>query len=288
MPTGTIGGDRVCSGCGFNLIGQRVTREPHYGLLITICPECGQAASMQSYPVMSRWVNRWRALLGVGWVMALMLVFAFQVVTLVTGSSGLAADIGLPLAREIGRAYDDYAVAKGLPSNVTAWGANNRDAYYQWVVVDRGWLESDGQAILRDADIRGMIFSGTTLLRLIPEVLLCFVMGWFWSVVLLGSTRVRVVLVPVLIAAVSGFIILGYDRLTMRSNQSTEIVRAYLHPEAFVLILGVCAPFVLLGIWQGRALTRAVLMMTLPPGLRAPFAWLWLRDGLSPPRPGVW
>ena len=52
--TGIIQGDRVCIACGFNLCGQRIVREPRYNLLIARCPECGQAATLQEYPLLGR------------------------------------------------------------------------------------------------------------------------------------------------------------------------------------------------------------------------------------------
>ena len=44
-----LSGDRCCARCGFNLYGQTIIREPHYGLLMVRCPECGTAAAMQEY-----------------------------------------------------------------------------------------------------------------------------------------------------------------------------------------------------------------------------------------------
>ena len=33
-------GDRFCTRCAYNLVGQSVLREPHYNMLIVRCPEC--------------------------------------------------------------------------------------------------------------------------------------------------------------------------------------------------------------------------------------------------------
>lgn len=40
----TVTVDRPCSKCGFNLVGQPIIRERHYGLFIARCPECGTVA----------------------------------------------------------------------------------------------------------------------------------------------------------------------------------------------------------------------------------------------------
>ena len=42
-----VTGDRFCTGCNYNLIGQRVVREEHYSLFIVRCPECATVASVQ-------------------------------------------------------------------------------------------------------------------------------------------------------------------------------------------------------------------------------------------------
>ena len=60
-----VTGDRLCARCAYNLTGQLVTREPHYGLLIVRCPECATVASIQEYPLLGRWANRWGAVLAV-------------------------------------------------------------------------------------------------------------------------------------------------------------------------------------------------------------------------------
>ncbi|MHC4949188.1 MAG: hypothetical protein ACYTG1_13185, partial [Planctomycetota bacterium] len=69
-------GDRLCIGCGYNLTGQPVLREPHYRLLIVRCPECATVAGLQEYPVLGRWANRWAALVAALWFVVL-LAFAF-------------------------------------------------------------------------------------------------------------------------------------------------------------------------------------------------------------------
>jgi len=54
----TIVADRMCSGCGYNLVGQNVLREPHYRMLVTRCPECGAYASVQEFPLLGIWSRR--------------------------------------------------------------------------------------------------------------------------------------------------------------------------------------------------------------------------------------
>ena len=281
---GAIGGDLLCVRCGYNLIGQRLRREPTYGLVITTCPECATVATVQSYPLMTRWVNRWRALIACAWVAVLLGVFVFQVSLLVTGSAGLSGDISVPIARELGRAYDAYAVAQGEQSKAANWGGN-QDGYYQWLAVTEEWMDTEGREILNSTDAWGLLRSRSTMLRMIPAAILFFVSGVFWSVMLLGSMRRRVIWVPALIAAVSVLFVLGHSQLTGLSNQTVEITRRYMLLKTIAVQIGVGTPLVLLGIWCGRSLFRAVLRMTLPPRLLGAFTWLWTRDGLDPPMP---
>ena len=71
-PTGhQIRTDRPCAGCGFNLFGQPIVREGHYGLVSARCPECGRLAALQEYPALGKWADRWAKLLAATWIVAL-------------------------------------------------------------------------------------------------------------------------------------------------------------------------------------------------------------------------
>lgn len=67
-------GDRLCASCGFNLVGQSIVREPHYGMIMVRCPECGSAAALQEYPLLGRWASRWTRVLIVAWFFVLFAV----------------------------------------------------------------------------------------------------------------------------------------------------------------------------------------------------------------------
>ena len=76
---GVIRGERYCTACSFPLLGQPVTRDPRYNLLIVRCPECGTAASLLEYPNLSRWATRLAALLAV--------VYAITIFGLLAGTA---------------------------------------------------------------------------------------------------------------------------------------------------------------------------------------------------------
>jgi len=107
-----IRADRACIGCGFNLYGQTVSKDPHYGLAIARCPECGQVATLQSYPTMSRWVNRFRALLASLWVsilIVLLLISTIFTIEIAMSSMQLASD---ELTDHIGASHESWRLIK--------------------------------------------------------------------------------------------------------------------------------------------------------------------------------
>jgi hypothetical protein len=96
----TVTGDRLCTTCSYNLVGQMVLREPHYGLLIVRCPECGTVASVQEYPLLGRWANRWGAVLA-----ALYFIFLLG---MWPASSGTIAGMAVGIAEEATYSYGRY------------------------------------------------------------------------------------------------------------------------------------------------------------------------------------
>ena len=107
---GTIQGDRLCAGCGFNLIGQPIMREARYDLLIARCPECGAVASLQEYPVLGRWANRWAALLGAAWLLAMLLLLLGPSGLLYASILGISRSASLEMGEVIGDRYLHYVV----------------------------------------------------------------------------------------------------------------------------------------------------------------------------------
>ena len=132
---GIIQGDRVCLACGFNLCGQRIVREPRYNLLIARCPECGQAAALQEYPLLGRWVNRWAATLAGTWLvlyLALSIGCGMAIFGLAVGTTEINSDV---VARQI-----DLAHSQSQPAKNPGVGFRMSRA------IDQGWWESADQA----------------------------------------------------------------------------------------------------------------------------------------------
>jgi len=99
-----IRADRACIGCGFNLYGQTVTKEPHYGIVITRCPECGTVAALQTYPVMTHWANRFRSLTAALWVVILLGFFMGNMTSMMGMTQGASNIAGNKMSDIIGEA----------------------------------------------------------------------------------------------------------------------------------------------------------------------------------------
>ncbi len=65
---GELVGDRACAKCHFNLAGQTIVRERHYGMLMVRCPECGTPAALQEYPLLGRWAARLGYVVAASWM----------------------------------------------------------------------------------------------------------------------------------------------------------------------------------------------------------------------------
>lgn len=102
-------GDRLCVSCGFNLAGQSVVREPHYRMLIVRCPECATAASLQEYPVLGKWANRWGGVLAAGMIFVTLLLALGTAGTIFGMSYAVARVASKPLADLIAKEHSAWA-----------------------------------------------------------------------------------------------------------------------------------------------------------------------------------
>ncbi|MGV6813619.1 MAG: hypothetical protein ACWA5W_01265 [Phycisphaerales bacterium] len=120
-----IRADRACIGCGFNLFGQPVTKEAHYGLAIARCPECGTVAAIQSYPTMSHWVNRFRAILAALWIVVLLGAFGISMMIIMGFSAGGVEIASDSLADVIGAKHAQWIDEQGQLALQAAQDAKN-------------------------------------------------------------------------------------------------------------------------------------------------------------------
>jgi len=282
----SIRADRVCIKCGFNLFGQEVTKEPHYQLAIARCPECGTVAALQSYPTMSHWANRFRMLIAAVWIFLLMVIFFMHMSLIGTAADGMSRGASGDFAKQIGQEYEAWATENGVTvANPLGMSANQ---YPQWDVIPNDWAKDHIDAIYNEMDGHAKKIFKEMALTFIPASIAMFLFGVFWSNALLGASRKKAAMVPIL-AGVIAVVLMYFPDLNWglytTSAQATEIANEYY--SVYLAFFGVLVqlPALILGVFLGRKITRWILLLTLPPRSRVPFSIFWTRDGLELPKP---
>ena len=285
-----VTGDRFCTRCGYNLIGQQVVREEHYSLLVVRCPECATVASVQEYPLLGGWAVRWGVLLAVLWLMALVAWWP--------ASSGIIFGMSLAITDEATQGYyhhlrqlqaDSEAQTTGqTPSNtirtITTPGGTIRIGrssgnFGKW------WEQQDHAALLADAGgWRGAI-SGHAFLILVPTVPLVFGVGWLWSVCLIQLKRRWLVVcgAAVMLLALVFVVPVVVEWHMLAGTWARYAANQQLGTPILAICMALCIIPLGLGLWLGRPLTRLGVRALLPPRLRSSLALLWTAEGLAPP-----
>lgn len=291
-------GDRLCIRCGFNLTGQTVIREPHYRMLMVVCPECSTPASLQEYPLLGRWASRWAAVLAAIWLLLLIGLMFLNAGILFGMSHGVAEASQTRIQTAIEDVHREWL--RGLSDAERAalmpWpGASQQQAgnFPLGWVIESWWDEADRAAIVRRAGGWGEAAAWPSI-GFLPAVLIAgLISGAVWAVFLLGLRRWRlmiVMLIPPLLAGAMHLVFGSFDRtrwggwmnnVISTSNAGWDIVGW----RIFVLCLLV-AP---LGIWAGafcgRPLARLLARALLPPRMLGAMSFLWLADNKGLPRP---
>ncbi len=277
--TGVIQGDRVCIQCGFNLHGQRIVRESKYNLLIARCPECGQAAALQEYPLLGRWSNRWAAALAGLWLVL------FLVLSIGTGMLIFGLSVG---TTEISAEDLEHTIAEVHNAWVVSF---NPDAKPQshWEPVDIHWWEGvDKAALFGESGGVSAVFwrsSQTTWIALFFAML---VIGCFGSVALLGVSRVRqllAVLFPIAVASAASILFIRANITTISgtSVRPQELARLMIWEWTFPTTIALGGVFLVCGMLLGRPLARLIARIALPDRFAQALAVLWTADGKQPP-----
>ncbi|MBT8487003.1 MAG: hypothetical protein KJO43_15605 [Phycisphaerae bacterium] len=264
-----IATDRLCRRCGYNLVGQGVSREPHYGLLVARCPECGQVADVLEYPTLGRWAARCTTLLIAFWFIALVgMLFP-------TG----AATIAFPLAIAEGsaRSYERFLEVEHtqFEQRVTAGEITAADTQFRtWWTTHHDRRMPWQHAI--DWQIGVVLF---------PASLVLFALGWFWSIALLGLRRRWLLLFGLIVLAFAA-VIVGVECVDWLDDPPTRAWRAArsaIAPPVAGIVLAYLSLPLAAGLLFGRPLTRTLVRGLLPVRLSGALAFLWLADGRRPP-----
>ena len=288
-----VTGDRFCTKCGYNLIGQQIVREEHYALLIVRCPECATVASVQEYPLLGAWGVRWGAVLAVLWLIALLGLWP--------ASSGIICGLCVTVTDESSRSYSHqldrlYEAAQAQAPNPPSRGPANRIITIpggQTIRFGPGgdfgkwWEQQDRAAVLAEAGgWRGAV-DGEAFVLLIPMGLLVFGSGWVWSVCLIQLKRRWLVVCAVAIMLLAAVFLAP---LVMEWHTLSGIWSRYAaNGQLGLPVLGICAVTAAialgLGLWLGRPITRLGVRLLLPARLCYSLAILWTAEGLQPPAP---
>jgi len=281
-------------GCGFNLHGQPIVREAHYGLVMVRCPECAQVAALQEYPSLGKWAGR---LAGAGALLWLVIVLAAIIGTGVfvhQRSRQTAIDVLHPGAMRLGEAYRVFAKAKAeeLPDpaqrqQTIAWLDSN--TVLSWPMVGAEFVGTpDYEAALAAiapgarVDYMGARTAGWIGLS-------CLVIGAGCAVLTphLRRTGLAVLVGVIMLVAMGAWgvsmatpsSIAAWGGYAWSSDLMADRYGAPLMPIGlFTAAIGLYA-----GMLIGRPIARWLLVLLLPPRLLSAFGALWTLHGLRVP-----
>lgn len=270
-------GDRCCVKCGFNLFGQSIVREKHYGLLMVRCPECGQAAALQEYPSLSGWLNRARFALAAAWLAVMFIGLAITALIVGAYAEGVQEVVIAPYVSKATTEFNTWGKA-----NVPNFSPND---YGRFNDISNWWNQLDAQQLFADFGgwgalaWRGLylwIYAAATLIPI----------GMIWSTFLARLRGLRLwlaMLVPTLIAASFLMESLFSRRWSWYVDPSPMIAQqvGWL-PTLMTLLFALFS--LCLGAVMGRRLLRGLLAFILPIQLLPAFRFLWLADGRPLPK----
>lgn len=291
---GVVNTDRPCIRCGFNLHGQPIAREPHYQMVMARCPECGQVASLQEYPALGRWAGRLAGALALLWLAIVLLAGFGTAAGLHAFAKRAALAVVYPAGQRLAVAYRAYALEKAeaitdpiMRQQQTAWIEQN--SVETWPIVGNDFkLDGSAAAVLATipkaerVDWKRGRAIGWMALWAAPVG-----MGW---AVLAPHLRRRG------LAALATLLMLGGGVWTaiaaVRGTQPRVWGGYYwgvdVAYDAFGWIwmpagLAVGGVGLFAGMLVGRPLARLLVVMLLPPRVRAPLGALWTLQGLKVP-----
>lgn len=211
---GVIRGERYCTSCSFPLVGQPVTRDATYNLLIARCPECGTAAALQEYPTLNRWATRLAALVAVVYmlvVLALVAVSAYAVRFWAVDTQRALAE---GYSEHLAAAHQTRVTSENLLATLTPPPSMPKDQFennLKWMLfatpgytcqVDTKWFESTGRSLMasetsrwRPAAIRDMLYS------IASGFIVAVAVGVLWAAILWHIPRRRAWFIAIIATA---------------------------------------------------------------------------------------
>ena len=290
-PVAVIEGDRLCTGCSYNLRGQTVVKEPHYGLAIARCPECGTPAALQEYPLLGRWPGRIRVFVALTYAVTCLMALFVTFLVLMGMSAALSESTNDDLANTIAQEWADYVNAEEAKGNTPLKAmplynqalrdqTTNKLVPYIWNYVDRDWWKEQGTSKSLISHIKHIASEMRGVIVLMGISL--FFGGCVWAVLLL-AVRPKLIFVFALVPA--GFVVTFLLSGTLDSNgvngwdSATGLAQNDAFAAGIIVVLSAWLVCGGLGIRFGRPLARLGVRALLPPSMRGPLAELWFTDG---------
>ena len=239
--------DLFCHGCGYNLHGQIVTMDERLGFLVCRCPECGRFHPAAMGVSATR---PWLARLGV--LLASMMLFTalgvFGLAGLFLGMASYAHLDSYTQRVYQNNSYGSNSIRELRVPNPSEYGTS----YYQELLT------------------RWRLFAGFSALVAVGLGMFCAVILWHASPV----RRWAVLVFPFVVA------VLTYGTWALNENIDHVFTYSVERLFAYSLLNVICMIF---GLLSGRAITRGLLRLFVPPRLRQHVNFLWLCDGKTPP-----
>src|SRR5256885_10210974 len=257
--------DHFCDACGYNLHGQDVTRDPHLGVLVCRCPECGKFhPAGAGSTATSIWLSRLATLALFAWVLIVLCGIFW---------------IGVGFAALQGGYVDQMSWNK----DVTPDGKP-----VEWL-NDKNYIKGTNIVVNQVVSVRTTVRPTNDKPQWWweqgPYVLGCVLLGVgagvLWVVILWHWPRHRyayAMLLPLLCAGIVLFVV-GID-------DEYDHIRGWVVRTVLMIALFQAA-MIALGLWIGRPLGRTVVRMLIPPRPRQFLAFLWYADGKKMPGPST-
>lgn len=300
---GTVLADRVCTRCYFNLAGQPVVRETHYGLVVVRCPECGTIASVQEYPHLSRWSRRVVVLVAIAWFGFLSLMLLASAAIVQSSASSLATHAAEPSAVALAKAHLEFqkeraSIVGPQQQNVNAWYLSQPAS--PWSYIEQVYLDSTppGQ-FFAQSGAWSAIWTPRLITNWSINMIVAFAIGVCWSVALPHARRWRrLIIIPVILGLAvamglvqgvngSGLWNGGFSQWMWTNNGwqfATHVMLPYVSMPVTLGAIATASVTLVAGVYLGRGIARWGARILLPPRLREPLFFLWLCDGYQPPK----
>ncbi len=238
--------DRYCPECAYNLRTQPVRRDGPTRLLVARCPECGSFDAVANTMTATKpWLSR-LALLGLLlWI--LVLLWSIFGLSLAQGAVNVVT-------------LEEFTTWQQVPVPSPMAGGT-RPSYQRVLRTD--YLTREYRFIMGLA-----IFGSFALAFLLIAMLVVACHHWPRAVF-------------ACFAVVHTFVVSAFVWEAWKYDMPAlfEWSQTYIVGFGIVRLIGALA-----AVWGGRPLARLTVRIFLPPRIRSVLAFLWLADGLEPPR----